>query len=66
MNKKDTISFLKRRIRILAEQTRRHPGTAQMAYAYMERVRVWATRNRNADLIAATREAKDYILGVAS
>lgn len=66
MNKKDTIKFLKRRIRTLAEQARRHPETAHVAYGYIEQVRVWARRNRNADLVTATREAKDYIIEVTA
>lgn len=65
MNRIDTIKFLKRRTRILAEQARRHPETAQMAYGYLEQVRLWSRRNRNDDLAAATREAKNHIIGVA-
>ena len=62
MSKKETIAFIKRRIRTLAEQARRRPETAYVAYGYMEQARIWAARNRVADLVTATREAKDYIL----
>lgn len=64
MSKKNTINFLKRRIRIIAEQARKQPETAQTAYRYMEQVRIWARRNRSTDLVTATREAKNYIIGM--
>ena len=64
MNKKDTIAFIKRRIRTLAEQARRQPETAQAAYGYMEQARRWAVLHGLADLVAATRDAKDFIITV--
>ena len=65
MNKKDTIGFIKRRIRTLAEQARRKPETAQAAYGYMEQARRWAVRHGLADLVTATREAKDFIITIS-
>ena len=66
MTTNQAISFIRRRIRVVAEQARRQPETAQSAYRYFELVRRWATRNGIADLADATREAKDYIIEVAA
>lgn len=63
MKKHDAITFIKRRIRTLAEQARRQPETAQAAYGYFEQARRWARRNRNADLVSAILDAKEYIVG---
>ena len=64
MNKKDTIAFIKRRVRTLAEQARKQPETASVAYGYMEQARRWAVQNGVAELVTATREAKDFIITV--
>ena len=64
MNKKDTIMFIKRRIRTLAEQARRQPETASVAYGYIEQARRWAVQHGVAELETATREAKNFIITV--
>lgn len=66
MNKNQTATFIKRRIRNMAFQARKNPQTAVSAYGYFERARLWARRHGDADLEKAVREAKDFILGVAA
>ena len=63
MNTKDTIAFIKCRVRKLVVQARLQPETCHMARGYMNRVFLWAMGRHDAGLMAFVTEQEELIIG---